>query len=74
MVWPMSAEPVDRGGLAAWARRLPLLMYAMLLLTFGLGMYIFGVLMGPPRILFGLNAHLLRLNEWIVCGIAACQW
>ncbi len=37
-------------------RRLPLLMYGMLLLMVGLAMYVVGVLIGVPRALFGLDS------------------
>jgi hypothetical protein len=48
------------------AYRIPFLMYGMLLACFGLGMYLFGVLLVVPRYLLGLNAILLPINEWIV--------
>jgi len=41
-------------------------MYGMLSVFFGLGMYVFGVLLVVPRYLMGLNAVLLPINEWIV--------
>jgi len=47
-------------------RRLPLLMYGMLLLMVGLVMYVVGVLIGVPRALFGLDRLLLPLNRWLV--------
>src|SRR5689334_2829825 len=57
-------------GLAApvFARltRLPLLMYGVLFMTLAAAMYLFGVLLGVPRGLFGLNEWLLPLNTWIV--------
>ena len=46
--------------------RVPLLLYGILLFCVGLAMYTVGVLMVVPRLLFGLNAVLLPLNEWIV--------
>jgi hypothetical protein len=46
-------------------RRVPLLLYGILLFCVGIGMYMLGVLMVFPRLLLG-NALLLPLNEWIV--------
>lgn len=46
-------------------RRVPLLLYGILLFCVGIGMYMIGVLMVFPRLLLG-NALLLPLNEWIV--------
>ncbi len=47
-------------------RRVPLLLYGVLLICFGIGMYMLGVLMVLPRLVLNLNALLLPLNEWIV--------
>ncbi len=47
-------------------RHIPLLMYGVLCLCLGLGMYLLGVVMVLPRYLLGLNQLLLPLNEWIV--------
>ncbi|WP_239025996.1 glycosyltransferase family 2 protein [Sphingomonas paeninsulae] len=51
-------------------RHIPFLLYGMLLFCFGLGMYLIGVLMGVllalPRLLLGMNATLVPVNEWIV--------
>jgi hypothetical protein len=44
----------------------PLLMYGMLCVSLGLGLYLFGVVLVVPRHLFGLNTILLPINEWIV--------
>jgi glycosyltransferase involved in cell wall biosynthesis len=41
-------------------------MYGILSISFGLGMYLFGVLLVVPRYLMGLNSILLPINEWIV--------
>jgi len=41
-------------------------MYGLLSVSFGLGMYLFGVLLVVPRYLMGLNSILLPVNEWIV--------
>ena len=46
--------------------RIPFLMYGMLLVSLGLVMYLFGVLLVLPRYLLGLNAILLPIDEWIV--------
>jgi hypothetical protein len=46
--------------------RVPLLLYGILCICFGLGCYLLGVAMVVPRYLFGLNQLLLPLNEWIV--------
>src|ERR1022692_3600246 len=47
-------------------RRVPLLLYGILLFCVGVGMYMIGVLMILPRFFLNLNALLLPLNEWIV--------
>jgi hypothetical protein len=47
-------------------RRVPLLLYGILLFCVGVGMYMIGVLMILPRFFLGLNALLLPMNEWIV--------
>ena len=47
-------------------RRVPLLLYGILLFCVGIGMYMIGVLMFLPRFFLGLNTLLLPLNEWIV--------
>jgi hypothetical protein len=47
-------------------RRVPWLMYGILVFSAGIAMYIFGVLMVFPRYLLGLNAVLMPINEWIV--------
>jgi hypothetical protein len=47
-------------------RRLPLLLYGVLLLFLGLATYVVGVLIGVPRTLFGLDDVLLPLNRWLV--------
>lgn len=48
----------------------PLLLYGTLLFCFGLGMYLFGVLMGValalPRLIFGMASTLEAFNEWII--------
>lgn len=44
----------------------PFLLYGILLFCTGLAIYLFGVLLAIPRVLFGLNALLLPLNEAIV--------
>jgi glycosyltransferase involved in cell wall biosynthesis len=41
-------------------------MYGMVLICFGLTMYLCGVLLVVPRYLLNLNAILLPINEWIV--------
>lgn len=50
----------------ARTRRFPLLLYGILCVCAGLGMYLLGVLMVFPRYLLGLNRVLLPANEWIV--------
>jgi hypothetical protein len=47
-------------------RRAPLLMYGLLLISFGFAMYLSGVLLGPLRILLRLDFILRGFNEWIV--------
>lgn len=44
----------------------PLLLYGILLFSLGIAVYLFGVVLVVPRLLFGLNAVLLPLNEAIV--------
>jgi len=56
----------NRRRLVRRAFRIPFLMYGMLSVSFGLVMYLFGVLLVVPRYLLGLNALLLPINEWIV--------
>jgi hypothetical protein len=48
------------------ASHIPFLMYGMLFVSFGLVMYLFGVVLVVPRYLMGLNAVLLPINKWIV--------
>lgn len=43
-----------------------MLMYGMLIFSFGIAMYLLGVLMVFPRYLLGLDQLLKPLNEWIV--------
>lgn len=50
----------------AWVRRVPLLLYGILCVCGGLGMYLLGVATVVPRYLFGLNALLLPATEWLV--------
>lgn len=50
----------------ALIRRVPLLLYGILVFCFGVAMYLAGILMVFPRYLLGLNTILLPLNEWIV--------
>ena len=56
----------NRRRLVRRAFHIPFLMYGMLSVSFGLVMYLFGVLLVVPRYLLGLNALLLPINEWIV--------
>lgn len=42
------------------------MLYGILWFCLGVTMYLCGVLMVVPRLLFGLNTELLPLNEWIV--------
>ncbi len=48
---------------AAARRHPPMLMYGILVFSFGTMMYLLGVLMVFPRYLLGLQAQLLPLNE-----------
>ena len=57
-------NPPSPPGSILW--RLPLMMYGVLLLGFGIVMYSFGVSLGVPRLLFRLDWLLLRPNELIV--------
>jgi Glycosyl transferase family 2 len=61
-----AARTVPLPGRLTGIRRVPLLLYGILLFCVGIGMYMVGVLMVLPRMLLGLNALLLPLNEWIV--------
>lgn len=46
--------------------RVPLLLYGALLFSIGTIMYLAGVVMAFPRVLFGLNDYLYEANQWIV--------
>ncbi len=50
----------------AQVRRFPLLLYGVVCVCAGFGMYGFGILMVFPRYMLGLNQALLPVNEWIV--------
>ncbi|WP_293882361.1 glycosyltransferase family 2 protein [Sphingomonas sp.] len=71
---PADAAPLDPGRrdaivreLAVPARRhVPFLLYGMLIFCCGIGMYLVGVLLVFPRYLFGLEAALNPISEWIV--------
>jgi hypothetical protein len=56
----------NRRRLLKRAFHIPLLMYGILSVCFGLAMYLFGVLLVVPRYLLGLNSLMLPINEWIV--------
>jgi hypothetical protein len=62
-----ASPPVGRGDiLPACIRRVPLLLYGVILVFIGLGLHVFGVLLVFPRYLLGLNQLLLPANELIV--------
>ena len=44
----------------------PLLLYGLLSASFGLAMYLVGIVMVVPRTVLGLDSLLLRLDEWVV--------
>lgn len=44
----------------------PWALYGVLAFTFGLGMYLMGVMLVFPRYLLGLNSWLLPVSEWLV--------
>jgi cellulose synthase/poly-beta-1,6-N-acetylglucosamine synthase-like glycosyltransferase len=44
----------------------PMLMYGMLIFSFGIAVYLLGVLLVFPRYLLGLEAALTPVSEWIV--------
>lgn len=46
--------------------RFPFLLYGVLLCSFGLGAYVFGTMLGVPRLLLGNPTLLLKINEWVV--------
>ena len=48
------------------ALRIPFLLYGLLAFSFGIAVYLIGVIMAVPRYLLGLNAVLLPLNEWLI--------
>jgi hypothetical protein len=48
------------------SRRVPLLMYGILLACLGMTMYLFGVVLAVPRNLLGGGERFLAFNEWIV--------
>lgn len=50
----------------SYFRRGPFLLWGVLLVCIATAMYLCGVLLVIPRYIFGLNAILLPLNEWIV--------
>jgi len=50
----------------AQARRIPLLLYGLLLVCLGLAMHLVGVVMVLPRYLLNMNHLLLPFNEWLV--------
>ena len=50
----------------ARGRQVPLLLYGVISVCAGLGLYLIGVALVVPRYLFGLNHLLLPLDEWIV--------
>ncbi len=54
--------------MAGWSRsrRVPLLMYGVLLMFLGMTMYLFGVLLAVPRNLLGGGDEFLAFNEGIV--------
>ena len=45
---------------------MPMLLYGLLLFAFGIAMYLCGVMMIVPRLLFGMHGGLLTLSEWMV--------
>lgn len=53
-------------GILTLCTRVPLLLYAILCMSFGLGCYLLGVAMVVPRYLFGLGNAFLHVNELIV--------
>jgi hypothetical protein len=55
----------NRDRLSAKARP-RLLMYGVLLVCFGVAMYLCGVLMVVPRYLLGNGPHMRAINEWVV--------
>ncbi|HUB13623.1 MAG TPA: glycosyltransferase [Acetobacteraceae bacterium] len=53
-------------GVVGRLRRVPFMLYGILCFCLGIAMYLCGVLMVVPRLVFGLEAALRPLNEWIV--------
>lgn len=51
---------------AAALLRVPFLLYGVLCVGLGIGLYLFGVLLVFPRYLLGLDELLMPLNRWIV--------
>jgi hypothetical protein len=67
----MDSNPVvqmtpDPSTIRSPSRRVPLLMYGILLAGLGMTMYLFGVLLAVPRNLLGGGERFLAFNEWIV--------
>jgi Glycosyl transferase family 2 len=48
------------------ALRIPFLLYGMLAFSFGIAVYLIGVMLAVPRYILGLNSLLLPLNEWLI--------
>ena len=44
----------------------PLLLWGILFIFFGMALYLFGILLSIPRVIFGLNKQLLQINEFII--------
>lgn len=53
-------------GTSRQRRHIPMLMYGMLSFSFGIVMYLLGVLLVFPRVLLGLEGVLKPASEWIV--------
>jgi hypothetical protein len=63
---PVVQMTPDPTTLRSPSRRVPLLMYGILLAGIGITMYLFGVLLAVPRNLLGGGEGFLAFNEWIV--------
>ena len=62
----MTGGVIDTRPARERSRRVPFLLYGVLLFCIGTIMYLTGVLMAFPRVAFGLNRWLYEANQWIV--------
>jgi hypothetical protein len=63
---PVASEEAASRTTKTTVRQTRLLLYGVVLVVLGFITYTIGVLLGPPRIILGLSAQFLQLNEAIV--------